>query len=117
MSKTFLRFTLLLGLLVFSARVAEPISVPSVSHLVDKKTASESLSFSVCDQNDTHAFLSSPKEDGSTQFSQQKTKFIYAHASPGVKLNYRFIHILYQSVLAHSFILGGTTALRAPPTV
>lgn len=117
MSKTSLRFALLIsGFLVLSVRTFGPgVDYRSISEQ-EKGGQSDNLAFSVSDHNETHAFLSSSKEDITSQYSQHKIKLYIAHSFTGIKLNYRYTHILYQSVLAHSYILGSTSALRAPPS-
>lgn len=103
------------GLVFFSGLSvsSETTSVPP--NRQDTRPSHENLSFSVSDQNDPHAFLSSSKEDVTGQFSQQKIKFISASSYATAKINYRYTHVFYQNVLAHSYILGRTSALRAPP--
>lgn len=117
MQYTLLRITFLyFGLSFFSGLSvsSEKVYVSPINQ--EKQTGHENLSFSVCDQDDPHAFLSSSKEDVTGQFSQQKIKFISASSYATVKINYRYNHVFYQSVLAHSYILGRTSALRAPPS-
>jgi hypothetical protein len=107
---------LVCGLIFFSGLSvsSEKLNVSPITQ--EKQTGHENLSFSVCDQGDTHAFLSSSKEDVTGQFSQHKIKFFSASSYATVKINYRYTHVFYQSVLAHSYILGRTSALRAPPS-
>ncbi len=117
MFNTFLRITLLCCGLVFFSGLSvstEKLSVFPINQ--EKQTAHGNLSFSVSDQDDPHAFLSSSKEDVTGQFSQQKIKFFSASSYATAKINYRFTHVFYQEVLAHSYILGRTSAFRAPPS-
>lgn len=116
MNNTFLRIASLCFCLVFFSGLtvsSEKLNVSPITQ--EKQPGHENLSFSVCDQGDTHAFLSSSKEDVTGQFSQQKIKFITPNSLSTTKINYRYFHVFYQSVLAHSYILGRTSALRAPP--
>jgi hypothetical protein len=116
MHNTFFRtIFLLLGFVVFSAVsiASEEISLPSAPKT---SSPSDELSYSVYDQNEPHFFLSSSKEDVTGQFSHQKVKFISPNFFPTAKINYRYTHVFYQNVLSRSFVLGRTTALRAPPT-
>lgn len=118
MNNLFLRIAFLCFGLVFfsglSVSTEKSFTIP-ISH--EKGTTRGNLSFSVCDQDDPHAFLSSSKEDVTGQFSQQKIKFISASSYAIAKINYRYTHVFYQAVLAHSYILGRTSALRAPPNL
>lgn len=114
----FLRITFLIfSFSAFSGLSLAPEMVPVASY--DKKSSSslDDLSFSVCDQNDVNAFLSSPKEDLTVQYHQHKVKISSANLCQSAIINYRVTHLFYQRVQARSFTLGGTTALRAPPSV
>ncbi len=115
MLKTSLRLTLFLGLWLASAPLIGSVDSSPSAPDVKPNPTSGNLAFSVSDHSESLAFLSSGKEDISPQYNQHKIKLLFPHAFQGIKLNYRFIHFLYQSVLAHSYILGRTTALRAPP--
>lgn len=117
MNNKFLRIAFLVfGLVIFSGLSLAPETRPEPSSDKNTNSSLDDLSFSVCDQNDSHAFLTSPKEDLSVQYNQHKVKFFSASLYQSAIINYRFTHLFYQSVLARSFTLGRTTALRAPPS-
>lgn len=116
MKNKLLRITLFLcGLLIFSGISLAPEAVSGLSSDKNENSTLDDLSFSVYNQSDTHAFLCSPKEDLTAQYHQHKIKFLCASLYLSAIINYRYSRLYYQSVLAHSFILGRTTALRAPP--
>ena len=81
----------------------------------EKESDPSNLAFSVCDHHHEQELLNSQKEDLTSQFSQQKIKFLaFGFFQSGI-LDYAEFRFFHQTLSTHTFILGHATALRAPP--
>ncbi|MBX7151006.1 hypothetical protein K1X84_05160 [bacterium] len=106
-SGLFLGFFLWVG--VNQVYAASEASLKPTSPLAD-------INYISFDHTYDHFFISSQKEDLTTQWSNQKFKF---NAPPNWhcgQLSYKTFRFIYKSLIIHTFILGDTPSLRAPPS-
>lgn len=99
---------LMLWASVAQAQAATETPLKPVSPLSD-------VNYISLDHTYDHVLISTQKEDLTTQWSNQKLKFIAPPCLLNGSLSYKTFRFIYQSLIAHSYILGDTPSLRAPP--
>lgn len=114
MKISFKHVGVLIGGLVLWATVTQVQAAPEAP--LKPATPLSDVNYISLDHTYDHVLISTQKEDLTTQWSNQKLKFIAPPCLLNGSLSYKTFRFIYQSLIAHSYILGDTPSLRAPPS-